>query len=488
MLLLIVVCLLPILLLADGLRFDGVDDWVDFTTVMGNTYSLTNPIDAEFTIDLWFNPHDMSVDFAGAIGDGTVGDKDAIVAINDIANSNLANHVLIFIWNNQLALHKGNVDGNDILHLFDASDYHQWHHLVLIYKNNANTISVYLDGSLIGDEIQSEYQQLSLIAATRPGDIRMSIGQEYDFELDNSTLKPSDFFEGGIDEIRVWNRSLSQAEITDLSIDSPSEAIGDLGASNDYVARFTMEGSSLTSIESSVDLNLPGTYVGTLNCYGLFMNNNTPGQGPLRFPHSDVSLPIELSSFTAKSVNGTVELAWTTESEINNAGFNLYKSEDDINYEKVNVSLIGGAINSSTPNSYSFTDTEVKVNAKYYFKLEDVSTSGETNLHGSVSVITTEKEAAATKFALGSAYPNPFNPSTTINFSLAEEAKVQINIYDMAGNLVNTLTNNDYATGNYNVVWNAVDFNSNPVSAGIYIYQMTTNTGFSQSEKMILVK
>ena len=479
-LLLIVVCLLPIFLFGDGLRFDGVNDWVNFTDVIGSAYNLADGPNAVFTIDLWFNPHDMNDDLAGGIlGDDIVGDKDAIISINDLADDDWANHLLLFIWNNELVLHIGEGNGGNVsLTSFGSNSYNKWYHLTLIYYNATNRVHVYLDGIQVGNEVSQFNTLFSYVLAGTLGNLRMSIGQEYDYV--GTTLTPGDFYEGGIDEIRVWNRALDPTEITNLANDNPSEAIGQLNPPSvrDYVARFNMEDGTATTITSSIGSG----------SIGYLMDGTSQAQGPMRFPHSDVSLPIELSSFTAKSVNGSVELKWVTESEINNAGFNVYRSDDDANYEKLNISLLEGAVNSSTPNAYTFTDVEVKVNAKYYYKLEDVSTSGETSLHGPVSVITTEKEAAATKFALGTAYPNPFNPSTTINFSLAEEAKVQINIYDMAGNLVNTLTNSDYATGNYNVVWNAVDFNSNPVSAGIYIYQMTTNTGFSQSAKMILIK
>ena len=166
----------------------------------------------------------------------------------------------------------------------------------------------------------------------------------------------------------------------------------------------------------------------------------------------------------------------------------FFAAIDGYNPTAYGVVKRAGGLTIKIPDGRTFLDTEVKANTKYFYKLEDVSTSGETELHGPVTVATTKEEIIPAKFSLGTAYPNPFNPTTTINFSLAEEAKIQINIYDMKGNLMNQLTNTDYSVGNYNVVWNATDFNSNPVSAGIYICQMITNTGFKQSAKMILIK
>lgn len=97
--------------------------------------------------------------------------------------------------------------------------------------------------------------------------------------------------------------------------------------------------------------------------------------------------------------------------------------------------------------------------------------------------VSREEGIVAQNFSLGQNYPNPFNPSTKINFSLLSSSKISLKVYDVLGKEVATLANGEYATGSYNV-----DFNASNISAGIYFYTLTTSNGFSQTKKMLLIK
>ena len=90
-------------------------------------------------------------------------------------------------------------------------------------------------------------------------------------------------------------------------------------------------------------------------------------------------------------------------------------------------------------------------------------------------------------FELTQNYPNPFNPSTTIDFSVPNLSDINISVYDINGRLVKTLMNNTLTSGTYSVVWNGDDMNGNAVSAGIYMYSLTSDE-ISITNKMILVK
>ena len=90
-------------------------------------------------------------------------------------------------------------------------------------------------------------------------------------------------------------------------------------------------------------------------------------------------------------------------------------------------------------------------------------------------------------YTLSANYPNPFNPSTTIDYSLASAGEVSIIVYDMMGRHIRTLVS-DFATpGSYNVVWDAKNDNGLSVSAGMYIYKMISGD-FIEVNKMLLVK
>ncbi len=91
------------------------------------------------------------------------------------------------------------------------------------------------------------------------------------------------------------------------------------------------------------------------------------------------------------------------------------------------------------------------------------------------------------KFELANNYPNPFNPSTTIEFSVPEQSDVKIEVFDATGTLVTELVNDFYSAGTYRTIWNARDNFGGVVASGFYIYRMTAGN-FTQAKRMIFVK
>lgn len=89
--------------------------------------------------------------------------------------------------------------------------------------------------------------------------------------------------------------------------------------------------------------------------------------------------------------------------------------------------------------------------------------------------------------ALKGNYPNPFNPETSISFSLKADSKVTLEIYNLLGQKVRTLANGALKKGNHNLKWNGKDDNDRSVSSGIYFYRMTADN-YSSTQKMILMK
>ena len=89
--------------------------------------------------------------------------------------------------------------------------------------------------------------------------------------------------------------------------------------------------------------------------------------------------------------------------------------------------------------------------------------------------------------ALKDNYPNPFNPTTTISFSLKEAGFVSINIFNMKGQLVKTLVNENLDAAYHNVVWNGKDNRNKTASSGIYFYKMRSSN-YTSTKKMILMK
>jgi photosystem II stability/assembly factor-like uncharacterized protein len=84
-------------------------------------------------------------------------------------------------------------------------------------------------------------------------------------------------------------------------------------------------------------------------------------------------------------------------------------------------------------------------------------------------------------------YPNPFNPSTTIEFALANPSKVSLDIFNVKGEKITTLLNKNMTAANHSIVWNGKDNNNQKVSSGIYYYRLQTKE-YSHIKKMILMK
>ncbi len=94
-------------------------------------------------------------------------------------------------------------------------------------------------------------------------------------------------------------------------------------------------------------------------------------------------------------------------------------------------------------------------------------------------------------FILSGNYPNPFNPSTTICYSLPTSAHIKLDIYNQQGEMVRNLINEYQSAGDFKLGWNGCNANNQRVASGIYIYRLEINTGkeiISQSRQMVFLK
>ncbi|HPG41411.1 MAG TPA: T9SS type A sorting domain-containing protein [bacterium] len=202
---------------------------------------------------------------------------------------------------------------------------------------------------------------------------------------------------------------------------------------------------------------------------------------------NDFSLPVELSSFGAQYRNSVIELKWTTESEVNNLGFNVYRSVDmAVNFEKINNIMVRGAGNSTVQTRYSFTDKNVNPGHTYYYKLEAVDIKGKTSTFSPVSV-TTSVAALPAQHELAQNYPNPFNPETTIRYNLVADTMVQLTIFNLLGDYITRLVNEQQGAGSFSINWNGIDDSGQQVTAGIYFCELRTNESIL-TRKMIYAR
>jgi hypothetical protein len=124
----------------------------------------------------------------------------------------------------------------------------------------------------------------------------------------------------------------------------------------------------------------------------------------------------------------------------------------------------------------------IKRGTQYGYSLFEIEVFNNT-----ISDINEGEEDLPFNFSLSNNYPNPFNPSTKIEYSLPKASNVKIEIYNSLGQLVNVLENSFRNAGRYNLVWNGINSIGNPVSSGIYFYRMSAE-GFTLVKKMVLMR
>jgi hypothetical protein len=214
--------------------------------------------------------------------------------------------------------------------------------------------------------------------------------------------------------------------------------------------------------------------------------------------NGDGPLPINLSSFTAVYANGSSLLHWSTQSETNNLGWNVYRSPNTEIEEgfQINANIIEGAGTTTEQTHYVFADEyETYPNNSYWYWIESVDNGGTTILHGPARIDIPEGEdelppELIAAYGLAQNFPNPFNPTTKIAFKLTEAnaENAKLIIYNSKGQIVKTfdeLTTNASELGS--VTWNGDDENGNAVSSGIYMYKLKT-VSKEYNKKMIMMK
>ncbi len=210
-------------------------------------------------------------------------------------------------------------------------------------------------------------------------------------------------------------------------------------------------------------------------------------------PFDIETLPVTLSSFTASyTASNTVSINWQTESESNMIGYYIYRSNSNDVSASERVSSLLTAYNQPETQHYSFTDREIDYETTYYYWLQSCDLDGSNQYHGSICVTTGNGQTIQNPLIpvttkLNNAYPNPFNPSTTISFDLAGTENVCINIFNIKGQLIKNICNKTYDKGNHSIIWDGKDNQGNSCGTGVYFYKMTAGKT-RQSKKMMMIK
>jgi len=201
--------------------------------------------------------------------------------------------------------------------------------------------------------------------------------------------------------------------------------------------------------------------------------------------HMNSAVPVELTSFTADLVDKNIHLKWRTETETNNKGFEIerqqyYEERNGFENSKwLTLGFVGGSGTSTDPQFYNFTDDNV-IPGNYKYRLKQIDFDGSSDYSNTLEVEI--GDIIPNKFELFRNYPNPFNPSTIIKYTIPENGNVSLKIFDLIGNELTTLVDDVQLAGEYKV-----EFNGSQYPSGIYLYQLTWGR-LTASNKLILLK
>ncbi len=201
---------------------------------------------------------------------------------------------------------------------------------------------------------------------------------------------------------------------------------------------------------------------GNDNCIGNTMpisvtgGEDTPGND---FVDAPIVVPVELISFTADMRDAYVNLEWLTANETNNSHFEIERSIDGSNFQK--IGKVNGQINSQTKKSYNFIDADISANTLYY-RLKQVDLNG-FYTHTKTVVVDIVKDKDEFKATI---FPNPASSKFIISYESDNNDSTQLNIYNLQGQIIMT---REYSS---NV---SIDISS--LNSGTYIVHLSNQKG-----------
>jgi hypothetical protein len=187
-------------------------------------------------------------------------------------------------------------------------------------------------------------------------------------------------------------------------------------------------------------------------------------------------LPVELASFSATTRQHSALLRWTTATETNCFGFELQRKEAS-NWQK--IGFVAGAGTSTSPRNYNYTDADAPAGLQSY-RINQIDKDGASKIIGTTQV---EVANAPKVLTLGDNYPNPFNPSTKIAFTVPSDGRAVLRVFNIIGQEVAALFDGAAVAGQMQTV----TFDASQFATGIYFARLDFGNQHLM-HKMMLVK
>lgn len=421
----------------NALKLDGANDYIN----VPNASQLDFGTSVNFTVECWVKSNGTQTTFPGIVVKAGSG-----AYWNGFQLAVYGNKFVAEIMNGSTAV--GPTQGlQSTTNINDGN----WHHLALVVTRSTTNAKMYVDGT------QEVNVTNSVIGGNLNAAVNMFIGAERTLAY---------FYNGWIDEVRVWNTARTQAELQankNIVIDPRT---------NGLVAYYRLDqgisGGTNTGVASALDLT-------SYSNSGTLTNMALSGATSNWVLSTSSVLPVELSTFQAKINGKTVRLNWKTTTEVNNYGFSVERKIGSAEWEA--IGFVNGHGNSNKQHEYQFVDVNSEMGRRHY-RLKQIDMDGSATFSEIIELDITRPSAVD----LAQNHPNPFNPETSIEYQIPATAHVTLKVYDAIGNEVAELVNGTKEPGKYMQV-----FNARSLASGIYYYQLRVGAA-TITKKLVVLK
>ena len=215
------------------------------------------------------------------------------------------------------------------------------------------------------------------------------------------------------------------------------------------------------------------------------------------YPFEWVSTPSDTIYITKENIASNYILEWTESKEVDNevvdyflyAQIGVYGKEEILDTVSTKYPIPYSDILEGVFEGQPMNAATVRFSIKATDGIDTIDVTGDDRVLyvNRYQYLSTLSEVLPTEYALHENYPNPFNPTTTLRFDIPEVSNMTLTIYNMLGQKVRFFEMNNIDAGYHTLQWNARNDNGDPVSTGLYIYQMHSKE-FVKTRKMIFLK